>query len=146
MWENLRQPPLLKWEVKQSMHEKVILITGLTVLSSSSSSISIQAFKMLILLLWPMQWNYPVTSHTWQSQDGGTLAPKAITNILLSLKWLDLSCLLYIYFFITVEISLLHLTDCFISSYKLLAAVSFLSSLSSVASISVLYSTYSFLS
>ncbi len=74
--------------------------------------------EMLILLYWPSERTNPVTSHAVVQQDGGTLAPKAITKQPFFFKMVTLIKFV-IYFLIKVEITLLNnvnLTDCFTSS------------------------------
>ncbi|MGL5581767.1 MAG: hypothetical protein ACRDCE_12535, partial [Cetobacterium sp.] len=79
--------------------------------SSISKQRCVKKEEMLILLYWPMEQTTSVTSHAVVLQDGGTVAPKALTKH---------PCLLYI-FFIKVEITLVNnvnLTDCLISTLK----------------------------
>ncbi len=76
---------------------------------------------MLILLYWPSERTNPVTSHAVVLQDGGALAPKAITKQPFFFKMVTLS-MFVIYFLINVEITLLNnvnLTDCFTSTLSL---------------------------
>ncbi len=76
---------------------------------------------MLILLYWPSERTNPVMSHAVALQDGGALAPKAITKQPVFFKMVTL-IMFVIYFLIKVEITLLNnvnLTDCFSSTLKL---------------------------
>ncbi len=64
----------------------------------------------------------PVTSHAVVLQDGGTLAPKAITKQPFFFKMVTLIMFVIYFFLIKVEIALLNnvnLTDCFTSTLSL---------------------------
>ncbi len=76
--------------------------------------------EMLILLYWPSERTNPVTSHAVVLQEGGALAPKAITKQPFFLKMVTL-IMCYIYFFIKMEVIFqnnVNLTDCFISTLR----------------------------
>ncbi len=108
------------------LRDEVILIYILYMLNTHPNygeNQNICVFKskeMRILLYWPEERTNPVTSHVKVLQDGGALAPKAITKHPFFFKTVTL--IMFMYFLIKVEINLLNnvnLTDCFTSTLRL---------------------------
>ncbi len=84
--------------------------------SSNSKQACVQNVKKCLLLYWPSERTNPMTSHAVILQDGGALAPKAVTKQPFFFKMVTIIIFVIYIFFIKMKVIFqnnVNLTDCF---------------------------------